>query len=113
VEQLVARWAHNPKVACSSRVPATKKSLVKYRAFSVYILYSTKFKRTYVGFTTDLISRFHSHNSLAKKGWTISFRPWKVLHVEFYFTKKEAKDREKELKTGKGRDFIKRIIEQI
>ena len=25
VEQLVARWAHNPKVARSSRVPATKK----------------------------------------------------------------------------------------
>ena len=24
VEQLVARWAHNPKVACSSRAPATK-----------------------------------------------------------------------------------------
>ena len=24
VEQLVARWAHNPKVACSSHAPATK-----------------------------------------------------------------------------------------
>ena len=26
VEQLVARWAHNPKVAGSSPVPATQKS---------------------------------------------------------------------------------------
>jgi hypothetical protein len=26
VEQLVARWAHNPKVAGSSPVPATKKA---------------------------------------------------------------------------------------
>ena len=27
VEQLVARWAHNPKVAGSSPVPATKASM--------------------------------------------------------------------------------------
>ncbi len=24
MEQLVARWAHNPKVVCSSQAPATK-----------------------------------------------------------------------------------------
>ncbi len=29
VEQLVARWAHNPKVARSSRVPATTKRRIK------------------------------------------------------------------------------------
>ena len=29
VEQLVARWAHNPKVAGSSPVPATKKKPLK------------------------------------------------------------------------------------
>ena len=30
VEQLVARWAHNPKVVCSSQASATKK-LIKHR----------------------------------------------------------------------------------
>ena len=33
VEQLVARRAHNPKVAGSSPVPATKKALAFARAF--------------------------------------------------------------------------------
>ena len=27
VEQLVARWAHNPKVVCSSQASATKKRI--------------------------------------------------------------------------------------
>ncbi|MBD8016900.1 GIY-YIG nuclease family protein, partial [Kaistella pullorum] len=34
--------------------------------FVVYILYSRKYGRTYVGFTRDLISRFHSHNEFSK-----------------------------------------------
>lgn len=34
MEQLVARWAHNPKVVCSSHTPATKeKPDTLYRAF--------------------------------------------------------------------------------
>jgi hypothetical protein len=31
VEQLVARWAHNPKVVSSSLTPATTRSPVNYR----------------------------------------------------------------------------------
>jgi hypothetical protein len=33
VEQLVARWAHNPKVAGSSPAPATSKSLAHCAGF--------------------------------------------------------------------------------
>ena len=33
MEQLVARWAHNPKVAGSSPAPATKKRSTKGRPF--------------------------------------------------------------------------------
>ncbi len=36
VEQLVARWAHNPKVIGSSPVPATKES--RYRNVSAFLL---------------------------------------------------------------------------
>ncbi len=81
--------------------------------FAVYILYSKKYSKTYVGYTSDLISRFHSHNSLAIKGWTLKFRPWEVIHVEFFSSKTEAMKREKELKSGKGRDFIKSITTPI
>ena len=42
--------------------------------FVTYVLYSEKFDKIYIGYTSDLINRFHSHNSLAKKGYSIKFR---------------------------------------
>ncbi|WP_445455466.1 GIY-YIG nuclease family protein [Flavobacterium sp. HNIBRBA15423] len=63
--------------------------------FVVYILFSEKHNKNYVGYTSNLIERFKSHNLLATKGYTIKFRPWKVVHVEFYTTKKDALQREK------------------
>lgn len=78
--------------------------------FVVYILYSSSNNKLYIGYTSDLIARFHSHNRLANKGWTMRYRPWIVVHVEFYKTKKEALAREKFLKSGKGREYIKTQI---
>ena len=81
--------------------------------FVVYILFSKDYDKTYVGFTSNLIERFKSHNYLSKKGYTIKFRPWKVIYVEFFTTKSEALKREKLLKSGKGREFIKEIISKL
>ena len=81
--------------------------------FVVYILFSKDYDKTYVGFTSNLIERFKSHNYLSKKGYTIKFRPWKVIYVEFFSTKSEALKREKHLKSGKGREFIKEIISKL
>ncbi|MCF6297680.1 MAG: GIY-YIG nuclease family protein [Flavobacteriaceae bacterium] len=36
------------------------------------------------------MSRFKSHNSLSKKGYTIRYRPWVVIYVEFFCSKKEC-----------------------
>jgi len=58
--------------------------------FVVYILFSARFNKIYIGQTGSLISRFHSHNSLAKKG---------------------ALKREKELKSGKGRAWVRESLE--
>ena len=81
--------------------------------FVVYILLSKDYGKTYVGFTSNLIERFNSHNYLSKKGYTIKFRPWQVIYVEFFTTKSEALKREKLLKSGKGREFIKEIISKL
>jgi putative endonuclease len=81
--------------------------------FVVYILYSERFNKNYTGFTSNLIERFKSHNHLAAKGYTLKFRPWKVIHVEFFTSKSEAMKREKYLKTGIGREFIKNIIKKL
>ena len=80
--------------------------------FVVYILYSEKFDKNYTGFTSNLIERFKSHNELGIKGYTLKFRPWKVIHVEFFDLKSEAMKREKFLKTGSGRTFIKNFIQK-
>ncbi len=74
--------------------------------FVSYALYSSKFDKLYIGYTNDLINRFHSHNTLANKGFTIRYRPWKVIYVDFFETKQEAMKREKELKSSRGRAFV-------
>ena len=78
--------------------------------FLVYILYSEKFDKTYVGFTSSLIERLYSHNLYATKGFTIKFRPWKVVYIEVFETKNQALVREKWFKTGVGRDKIKELL---
>jgi putative endonuclease len=81
--------------------------------FVVCILFSEDYGKTYIGFTSNLIERFKSHNYLSKKGYTIKFRPWQVIYVEFFTTKSEALKREKLLKTGKGREFINEMISKL
>ena len=77
--------------------------------FTVYILYSEKHQKTY-GFTSNLIERFKSHNLLATKGFTVKFRPWKVIYTEIFENKSDAMIREKQLKAGKGRLWIKEVV---
>jgi len=81
--------------------------------FVVYILYSEKFNKTYTGFTSNLIERFKSHNNLSTKGYTLKFRPWIVIHIEFFNSKTEVIKREKYLKSGIGREFIQNIIKNL
>ncbi len=42
VEQLVARWAHNPKVAGSSPAPATRKKRANWLSFFILHPYFDK-----------------------------------------------------------------------
>ena len=81
--------------------------------FVVYILYSNKFNKNYTGYTSNLIARFYSHNSLESKGYTLKFRPWEIIYIEFFNSKSEAMKREKHLKTGVGREFIHKLIKNL
>jgi putative endonuclease len=74
--------------------------------YTVYVLFSPTFQKIYIGYTSNLIERFKSHNQLSTKGWTRSFRPWLVIYNDFYETKNEALRREKNLKSGRGREWI-------
>jgi putative endonuclease len=74
--------------------------------YTVYILFSAGHNKIYIGYTSNLIFRFYSHNNLSTKDWTKNFRPWLVIYCEYYHDKKEAKKGEKQLKGAKGREWI-------
>ncbi len=68
--------------------------------YSVYCLYSAKYDKIYIGYTSNLIQKFYSHNQLSNKGWTKKFRPWIVVYLEWNLTKSDALKREKFLKSA-------------
>ncbi|RQP18680.1 MAG: GIY-YIG nuclease family protein [Parapedobacter sp.] len=78
--------------------------------FTVYVLHSEKYGKIYIGYTSNLQERLKSHNELGKKGWTVKFRPWTLVYSETYGSKAEAIHREKQLKSAKGRQFIRNLI---
>jgi len=78
--------------------------------FVVYVLYFHSADRLYIGQTSNLIARFKSHNELGTTGFTTKYRPWMVIHVEFFEVKSNALAREKSLKSGKGREFIRKEV---
>ncbi|MBK8557732.1 MAG: GIY-YIG nuclease family protein [Lewinellaceae bacterium] len=78
--------------------------------YTVYILFSKTYSKSYVGFTANLEERLKSHNELGNKGWTIKYRPWVLVHTEEYETKSEAMQREKYLKSGVGREWLKAML---
>ncbi|MCB9317582.1 MAG: GIY-YIG nuclease family protein, partial [Lewinellaceae bacterium] len=50
--------------------------------YYVYILYSRKYNKSYVGFTSNLDNRLLSHNELGTKGFTLKYRPWELVTAE-------------------------------
>ena len=76
----------------------------------VYALYSPKHDRLYIGESGDPKDRYRSHNELATKGWTVPFRPWIVLYVEACPDRSVALQRERQLKSGAGRDFLRSLV---
>jgi len=75
----------------------------------VYILISKKDKKLYIGCTNDLRQRIKLHNE-GKVTATKFRRPLALVYYEAYFDKREAFTREKWLKTGWGRNHIKKIL---
>ena len=78
--------------------------------YSVYILWSKTFEKTYVGFSSNPELRLLFHNEKASKGWTLRYRPWALIETFSFDTKKQALELEKYFKTGAGRDEIQRIL---
>jgi putative endonuclease len=78
--------------------------------FIVYVLHNRHLGKIYVGFTSDLDNRLIAHNHPDNKGWTKKYQPWEVVHTEQFELKSAALLWEKQLKSARGREFIKKSI---
>ena len=77
----------------------------------IYVLYSHLAKRHYTGVTSNLEQRLAQHNSDQSIS-TKNRGPWKLVYQEEYATIGEALRRERYLKSGKGREELKRHLQQ-
>ncbi|NLX26580.1 MAG: GIY-YIG nuclease family protein [Lentisphaerae bacterium] len=67
----------------------------------------------YIGMTDDLYRRWFEHKTGHGAKWTKANRPIKVIHHETFDSKEAAATREKELKTGFGRKWLKREYQKL
>ncbi|KKP43629.1 MAG: excinuclease ABC subunit C [Candidatus Staskawiczbacteria bacterium RIFCSPHIGHO2_01_FULL_34_27] len=77
--------------------------------YYTYILRSDKDKNLYVGYTSDLRRRIQEHNN-GKTFSTSHRRPLFLIYYEAYINEDDAKQCEKFLKTGWGRNYIKKTL---
>ena len=62
----------------------------------------------YVGLTSNLNDRLHRHNSGYEKT-TRAYAPFDLIYTEDFETRIEARVKEKYLKSGVGKELLKRI----
>ena len=76
----------------------------------VYVLENTQDYSWYIGQTDDLERRLQQHNTKAG-GRTTAMKDlgsWKLIYAEAYRDKRDALRREKFLKSGAGRAYLKK-----
>ena len=77
--------------------------------FWVYVIQSLKTGRFYIGSTNSLTRRLEEHNR--GKFSTKSAVPWKLVYKERFKTKPEVYRRELKIKSYKGGNAFKRLLE--
>jgi putative endonuclease len=77
-------------------------------SYFVYIIKSN-YGRFYIGQTSDITSRIHSHNNGLCKSTKLG-APWKIIHIEVFESRSEAMIREKQIKSYKGGKAFKKLI---
>jgi putative endonuclease len=77
--------------------------------YFVYILKSQIRKYFYVGLTNNAERRFQQHQA-GRERTTRAYRPFELVQVEMYATRQEARKREKYLKSGIGKEWLKSFL---
>ena len=79
---------------------------VRSQKWFVYLLESKKPGKWYIGSTKNLQKRILNHNA-GKNLSTKHGVPWKLIYCEIILNQKDARAREKYLKSGMGRKYLK------
>ncbi len=87
--------------------------------YYTYLLENQNDKSWYIGYTSDLKKRLKEHQS-GQGGKTTSRGKialqrgealrWKLIYYEAYLNKKDAEGRERFLKSGSGRKYLKKQL---
>ena len=77
--------------------------------YYVYAISSLKRRYIYVGMTDNIERRFLQHQNGYERT-TAPYRPYKMILVEEFITRVEARKREKYLKSGVGKEWIKNRV---
>jgi putative endonuclease len=72
---------------------------------TLYVLCSRSSGKRYVGITNDLARRLAEHRGGHTKGWQI-LGEFEVIRTETFMGYATAREREKFLKSGKGREWL-------
>ena len=86
-------------------LPAGRRAELKM-AITVYALKSTSRKYIYVGMTDNLERRISQHSD-GKERTTRAYRPFELIYTKVYETRTQARVREKYLKSGVGKEFLR------
>jgi putative endonuclease len=79
--------------------------------YYIYVLYNRSYDKIYIGQTVDLEKRPQEHNEKIHKGYTSRYNgTWEIVYKEEVPTRSGALIREKQLKSFRGREFIKKHI---
>ncbi len=79
--------------------------------YYIYTLFSLKDEKFYTGFTTDLKDRLSRH-ARGEVTSTANRRPLKLIHYEYFINEKDSEAREVFLKSGFGRDNLKKALKR-
>jgi putative endonuclease len=78
-------------------------------SYFVYIIYSKKLNKYYVGYSENIILRLQQHNE-GISIFTSKANDWKLVYHEPFATRQEAQKREKAIKAKKSRRYIEWLI---
>lgn len=78
--------------------------------YFVYILRNKSRSFLYTGYSSDIERRIESHN-VGNNRTTKKYLPLELIYYEAYCNESDARKRERFLKSGRGRDVIRKQLD--